>query len=384
MTHQDHSAASPVRGGGAAPLLLVLLLLLGTPAAAELPGQVASSRTVRVQLFERQGATRIAGHLFAPSSSGLRVDGRRRGPAIRIAGPGPHQTETHRVRGSLEVRRTGDGLQVINQVPLEDYVIATVGGELVHSWEDEVLKAQAVVSRTYALYQQARSLDALYDVSAGTRHQVYVGVAGESPRIVQATRATAGEVLLYDGEPILAAFHSASGGHTASSAEVWGRALPYLTSRAVPTERDSPDHDWRAVISGPTLARAIAPLGLRPGVVREVRVVERSSSGRARTLFVGGPSGGERLSARTLRRAVGASVIRSTLFDVREEGGDFVFAGSGHGHGVGMSQWGARAMAQAGASYREILAAFYPGTDLHPLDVRTTARLRAASRRSQP
>ena len=66
-------------------------------------------------------------------------------------------------------------------------------------------------------------------------------------------------------------------------------------------------------------------------------------------------------------------MIRSTLFDVREEGGEFIFAGSGHGHGVGMSQWGARAMARAGASYREILAAVYPGTDLARLDVRTTA-----------
>ena len=146
-------------------------------------------------------------------------------------------------------------------------------------------------------------------------------------------------------------------------------------------EQASPDHDWRAVISGPTLARALANLGVRPGVLQVVRVVERSISGRVQTLWVAGSRGTGSVTGRALRAAIGASVIRSTLFDVRREGGNFVFAGSGHGHGVGMSQWGARAMAQAGASYREILAAFYPGTELGVLS-ESTARLRPHERRA--
>ena len=74
--------------------------------------------------------------------------------------------------------------------------------------------------------------------------------------------------------------------------------------------------------------------------------------------------GRRRLAERHMRRVLGEGVIRSTLFDVRQSPEGFVFVGSGHGHGVGMSQWGAQSMAMRGASYREILAAFYPGTEL--------------------
>ena len=90
--------------------------------------------------------------------------------------------------------------------------------------------------------------------------------------------------------------------------------------------------------------------------------VERTASGRAARVELQGSGGRGSVAARTLRRLLGASVVRSTLFEIRDSGDDLVFVGSGHGHGVGMSQWGAQAMAERGASYREILEAFYPGT----------------------
>ena len=105
----------------------------GEPAAAEGLGaalQPESSRTVRVELFEAPGPTRVAGHWIAPARRGLFLDGRRLGHRLHIPGPGPHETETHTVRGSLEIWRTGGGVQVINRVALEDYVVATVGGEI--------------------------------------------------------------------------------------------------------------------------------------------------------------------------------------------------------------------------------------------------------------
>jgi stage II sporulation protein D len=105
-------------------------------------------------------------------------------------------------------------------------------------------------------------------------------------------------------------------------------------------------------------------VGVRVGSVREVRVAERSASGRARRLRILGDAGEAEIAARELRRVLGERVIRSTLFDVRAAPEGFVFVGSGYGHGVGMSQWGAQSMALRGAGYREILAAFYPGTGL--------------------
>jgi stage II sporulation protein D len=184
----------------------------------------------------------------------------------------------------------------------------------------------------------------------------------------QAAEATRGELLLHGGAPILAAFHSASGGETASAEEVWGESLPYLVRQPVPHEEDSPDTYWRARVTRTTLSRALAPLGLRLGAIRQVSVVDRSPSGRARRIRLSGSEGSGTLSGRALRTALGEGVVRSTLFEIRSGEDDFTFVGSGHGHGVGMSQWGAEAMAQRGASYREILDAFYPGTQLRRED----------------
>jgi stage II sporulation protein D len=188
--------------------------------------------------------------------------------------------------------------------------------------------------------------------------------------VVAATRSTQGQWLAWAGEPILAAFHSASGGRTASAEEVWGGSLPYLVSVEVENEEDSPDTYWRTTLSGTRMSRALAPFGVRVGPVREIRVVKRSPSGRALTVAVRGPKGETTMGARALRDALGAQVIRSTLFETRETPGGVIIVGSGHGHGVGMSQWGAQAMALGGADYREILKAFYPGTRLRAGDDR--------------
>jgi stage II sporulation protein D len=243
-------------------------------------------------------------------------------------------------------------------------VAGTLGREAYRRWHPEALRAQAVVTRTYALHERARRAGAPYDLRGDTGGQVYGGLDAESPEAVAATRATRGEWLAFAGRPILAVFHSAAGGRTASAEEVWGRPVPYLVSLDVEHEEDSPDAYWRAAFPGTTLGRALAPMGVRVGPVREVRVAERSPSGRARRLRIRGDAGEAELPARELRQALGEGVIRSTLFEVREASEGFVFVGSGHGHGVGMSQWGAQAMAVRGAGYREILATFYPGTEL--------------------
>ncbi len=315
-------------------------------------------------LLETRGATQVAGARVAPDGNGLRIDGRSAGKRWVVPGPGPHRAGGHWVRGSVAVERRGAGLRVINRVPLESYVAGTLGSEVYSRWHPDTLRAQAVVTRTYALYRRARRGAQGFDVESDTSSQVYGGVDAENPAVARAVADTRSEVLLWNGEPILAAFHSASGGRTASAEEVWGDALPYLRSAVVEGEEDSPDTYWRVRFSRTHLARSLAPLGLRLGAVRETRVDARTSSGRAARIVLTGSGGSGHVTARALRAALGDSIIRSTLFEIREIGGDVVFVGSGHGHGVGMSQWGAQAMAERGADYRAILAAFYPGTTL--------------------
>lgn len=324
----------------------------------------AGASDLRVLLFEGDGPVAVAGARVEIAGAGLAVNGRPAGARWRASGPGPHRVGERPVRGAVEVQRAGPGLRVINEVPLESYLAGTLGSEIYSSWAEATLQAQAVVSRTYALYQRAQAGARGFDLAADTSHQVYGGLGAESDPVRRAVAATRGEVLVFQGRPILAAFHSASGGRTASAQEVWGQGLPYLPSVPVEGEEKSPDTYWRARVSKTKLARALAPLGHELGSIQRARVVERSASGRALGVELAGSRGSGRVLARALRTVLGESVLRSTLFEIRDDGDGLVFVGSGHGHGVGMSQWGAQAMAERGASHAEILAAFYPGAEL--------------------
>jgi stage II sporulation protein D len=314
---------------------------------------------VRVRDWDAPGK----GILLEPAGGGLRADRRPVGDRWRFNGrlvsAGPL-----RVRGGLDVERIPIGLRIVNEVKIEDYVAGTLGQEIYSDWDPEALKAQAVVTRSYAMHQRARNRAEPYHVGSGTGSQVYGGADAETPEVLAAVAATQGEYLAFDREPALAVFHSASGGRTASAKEVWGEALPYLVSIEVAGEEDSPDTYWRATVSRTKLGRALATLGIQAGTPRDARVVERSSSGRALRVEFRSARASHTVEARALRVAIGESVIRSTLFEIRPGQDGFVFVGSGHGHGVGMSQWGAQAMALRGTGYRQILETFYPGTTL--------------------
>ena len=332
---------------------LVLAAFAGTPAGA---WPTSDGPRIRVLLFERKEA--------------VEVDGRTVRKEKRWSAPGPHDVEGRRVRGAVEVSRGPEGLRVVNELPLEDYVAGSVLGEVSETWGPSLLRAQAVAIRTYALHRRATAGARDYDVEADTRAQVYLGLDGETPAVRAAVADTRAQVLTYDGEPILAAFHSAAGGRTASAAEVWGEDVPYLRSVRVPGEDDSPDTYWRTSVTPGELHDALADAGRGIGLPRRVSVAERSPSGRAVSVRVSDGHDAVVVSAEALRRTLGADRLRSTLFDVRASGDDFVFVGSGRGHGVGMSQWGARALANQGASYAQILARFYPGARLERVAAR--------------
>lgn len=354
-----------------APLGGCLALLFGAwPAPAPV---AAASRAdpveIRVLLARSRApvSVEIRGHPVEVVASGSEwvSDGRRRARTLRF--PARTRFRGRSYRGQVEVRRDGGRLLVINEVPLEEYTAGTLLREVYAGWEVAVLRAQAVAIRTYALYRRSRAeaRGRPYHVEASQKGQVYGGVGAESERAWAVVRATRDEFLAWDGQPILAAFHSASGGRTASSEEVWGRPLPYLVSVAVTGEEDSPDTYWRARFSRRQIEASLANRAL--GDVQAVEILGRSESGRVERVRIRGSRSHLELSPKELRRALGVAELRSTLFEVRGEGDDFVFVGSGRGHGVGMSQWGARALARRGLGYREILHRFYPGTELHRL-----------------
>ena len=137
-------------------------------------------------------------------------------------------------RGNMELSNLRGSLAVINEVPLEQYLYAVVGGEVSSSWPDEALKAQAVAARSYAMAQGNR-----FDVANvvdSTLSQVYNGIGSEAPVIIKAVDATAGEVLMSGGKVVEAVFSSNSGGVTADPSEVWGNGGDAFAS--VPSKED--------------------------------------------------------------------------------------------------------------------------------------------------
>jgi stage II sporulation protein D len=351
--------------------------------------QGAATAEIRVLLFDavdevivsHPGSGKMFARLRAIHPEGLRVNG---GPVVSSwRHPGGNDPVEVRaasgqrltVRGAVEVMalfgaeaERGPGLAVVNQIPLERYLAGSLAREMYGSWGGGALQAQAVVSRTYVLHQRNERRGAPWHVTAGTSSQVYQGVSAESEPVEAALVATRGEILTHDGAPILAVFHSSAGGRTAGAEEVWGQARPYLVSLAVEDEWESPDAYWRARVSRTTLGRAMGGLGADIGPIVRARVSQRTSSGRVARVELVGERGATVVSGRSLRDALGESILKSTLFELRKDEQGFVFVGSGSGHGVGMSQWGARAMARRGDDYRQILKTFYPGTEITRLE----------------
>jgi stage II sporulation protein D len=267
-------------------------------------------------------------------------------------------------RGVLELRRTAAGrLTVINELDLEEYLYGVLKNEVDPQWPTEALKAQAVASRTWALYSLNRFASEGYDVCATADCQVYRGVTAEDPRTSAAVDETRGEVMTYQGRPIFAAYHSDSGGSTESSELVWGGAYVYLRGVADPYSVGAPRHEWIVRMDLATFENRVRRSGRMIANVTGIEVAEATPSGRAALLRVAGAHGVLLLRGAELRAVLGAD-LRSTLFTVRlvpDDPPQVEFQGRGSGHGVGLSQWGARGMAEVGRRYQEILSYYYSG-----------------------
>jgi stage II sporulation protein D len=161
-------------------------------------------------------------------------------------------------------------------------------------------------------------------------------------------------------EPVEAYFHAVCGGQTESGAAALGRDLPYLVPVTCGRCDRAPGARWRVTIPAVELGRAVG-LGR---AAEAVRVTARSATGRAERLDVLAGGRSASLAAADLRQRLGYGRLPSLAFEVEATRHGFVFTGRGQGHGAGLCQWGAAAMAREGKTYREILAHYYPGTDV--------------------
>lgn len=207
------------------------------------------------------------------------------------AGGGPLGVGASDYRGTLQVRNADSRLLLINRLGMEAYLRGVVPREMPFSWESAALESQAIAARSYA---EATRRSGAFDFYDDVRDQVYGGASAEIAATNRAVLATAGKVAVYGGEPITAFFHSASGGHTESSANVFGPA-PYL--KAVrDVDRAGRAYESRAYANSPWMSwqGEIAPNGspqFGVGSIRQIEVLDRAPSGRVTKVRVKGTEG---------------------------------------------------------------------------------------------
>ncbi len=328
-------------------------------------------------------------------------------------------------RGAFRLIKRDAGLTVINDVPLEDYVTSVISSEMSASCPLELLKAHAVISRSWLWFPkanptpsakaQSQRLDAQeilrwygreahpdFDVCADDHCQRYQGISKAfSPAAAEAVRATAGEFLRYDGAICDARFSKCCGGITERYATAWeDAAIPYLESiydgpvqpssntteawiRSAPPaycntndsellSRVLPGFDqetrdfyrWQVEYTPEELAELISNrLGVDLGPIRDLQALARGPSGRIYRLKIIGDRDSLIIGKELeIRRALSRSHLYSSAFVVDKEPGRLIIRGAGWGHGVGLCQIGAAVMASEDKTYTEILQHYYRGT----------------------
>jgi stage II sporulation protein D len=271
-------------------------------------------------------------------------------------------------RGTIEITEMPSGaLLVIDNLPLEEYLMGVVGPEIGSDAPLEALKAQAVAARTYSVknFGKCAGDGGAADLDDTTRCQSYLGVSAESPRCREAVMATAGKIVTYNGSPIDAVYATDCGGETAPGTAPYLRPVADADCAAAPP--------WTLAVAIPDFIAALNKAGA-PSLtnVTEVSVTARDDSGRVTSLTIADDSTGATyaISGAKLRAALGYDKLRSALFDVKLDATDHTcqFIGHGWGHGLGMCQRGAVAMAREhGATYDQILDHYYAGIEISDL-----------------
>ena len=316
------------------------------------------------------------------------------GTVIEVAG--------RNYRGAIEIGGYATGVAVVEETTVDDYLLGI--REVPFSWDDQALAAQAVAARTYLAWtlRRGRSSNGRrygYDICATSACQVYAGLDGVEgeygDRWRAAVEGTAGEVLLYEGSPAMAVYSSTSGGRTRSAADVFGTDVPYLQAVDSPGE-PSPFVDWQFDLDLDQMTALLTEAGLVDGKLQTIRTHITPDGEGPWLVEIVTDRGTESIGTWELRGKLNRAAAHVLADVLPAERGDgrrypqtvmsptytisvhtrfrwssenerfeasplFRFEGHGWGHLVGMSQYGAQAMAQRGATYEEILAHYYGG-----------------------
>lgn len=336
-----------------------------------------------------------------------------------VSDSGVVSVEGEKYRGGIELVPTVQNtFTVINFVNINDYIASVVGKEMSPSWHIEALKAQAVCARSYTLSTFSKHSSLGFNLCATQDCQVYKGIGGESEKTIQAAQDTKDEILTYNGNVASTLYSSSNGGSTAYSKNVWGNDVPYLTAKEDIHENplETTYSPWQVTFTNEEIKSKLAQNGIDIGDVYDMKVTGADEFGRTYKVTVYGTKGNYDLINDKTRTFLGlrsqkysittsetntaklyaigslSTALLNSYSCISSQGtkaapaqigvqtasgvksyatknasvaaGSYLLEGSGWGHGLGMSQWGAKAMADKGYLYTDILDFYYTGTTL--------------------
>lgn len=261
----------------------------------------------------------------------------------------------------------------ITETSLEDYLLGVVACEMSASYHEEAIKAQIVAAHTLLERSKLNKSDSLGDADisdSSATHQGYLTADEQKEKwgekydenvtkIKKCIEEVKNLTIQYNNQPITAAFHSISNGRTENAADVWGGDYPYLIS--VPSDGDklSPAYQTETAFSCDDFKSIItekgASLGENPA--QWIGETKRTDTGMVSEITIGDKT----FKGTDIRKYFS---LKSSTFECEFKEDSFIFKVKGYGHGVGMSQYGANYMAQQGLNYKEILAHYYPNTEI--------------------
>ncbi len=332
------------------------------------------------------------------------------------------EVNKRKYRGDLILKASG---KIVNHLDIEEYLYGVVPREMGASFPVEALKAQAVASRSFALSNKNKHKSEGFNLCNTTHCQVYSGYSSENKKINEIIEATRGQYVYYNGNIAETVFHSNNGGYIESARGAWGNPIAYLQSKEDRFSEGTVNSDWSFEISIAELNNKLNKAGIKIGSLKDLEIVGLTDGKRATSIRLIGSTAEEVIPASKFRTILGNNNFKSTYFTIngRETLGvdknldlyvldgleifkvqdspiyvegrkgslkenlaslsiygrteldgskpsgltssTLKIKGKGFGHGVGMSQYGAKAMAEAGYDYLEILEYYYEGTEIY-------------------
>ena len=250
-------------------------------------------------------------------------------------------------------------LYAINILPLEAYLAGIINSEISSRWPIESIKAQAVVSRTYAFRKKIKNRFRPYDLNSTVLDQVYKGISNIDKVSIDAVKRTYGEVITYNHRLIEAFFFAHSAGKTEDGSYFTGANVPYLRpvndSKYV---KGRPRSNWTYKVKLKYFMNKLKSRNWIKGELQKIKITKRSKSNRILRMSLISKKT-VNISGENLRQLLGYNKLFSTNFKIIVKGKYLIIKGKGSGHGVGMCQWGAYGMAKAGKGYKEIIHKYF-------------------------